>query len=764
MSTAGGPRLEGIGRSGDSDIVLCMDAHDAGSYPGEPTNNILIHAANGYPGGWWGDGSNQSGLSKGAYNVYDTSLQYNSYPTVLWTPGTSLNCYLNGTADIPNTEVSTAWTFSCYIKAQDGGTLGNSGNSLSVYLYYPSSDGSSAGTVVDVGDGWYRVSRSRTGSSNYIGLAGFTGFRSEAKFYLSGAQLEKKTYPTPFVTGVLNSGEVYDGRPASVNLLMNGRPLTSPNLISEAMSKFETSSGWSLFNNFTINGVTEVAEVTNSSGTNLMQRAVSPAQVTTGERYIVTGDVTTTTGTLRTRVGNGSYAVLPTGTGSTVEVTCGATTGETVLFWADGWKGTLDNVSVRVAPSIQDFSPSKHVITPIMGASTVAEPTKFSSISLDFTSGGSSFSIPSSEDFNLGTGDFTFDFWYNPPTVETYNYLLYIGSYNALFYFYNTSTSTSGYALIHNNPTTWQYAIATGAVGGNNILAANEWQHIAFTRSGNTFRVFRNGILLATDTDSANITKDGAGIAQGKYGSDGINGYVDQYRITKGTALWTSAFTPPTRRNRSAPVVDLSGNYNGGNFATKDMTDVVTYRDGQVIEPVASAVWDFDGTDDYVNLGKVINPGATIGTNGTMCLWINPAVVDTNDYIWSNNLPASSTTYIICKFTANDYIHYRMYGSWGWGPSIYTGTISANTWTYIVCTWYTDGYAIYKDGALAASAVESGTWGGAGVAEIWLGDNDSNDTHLPFQGKMGAAALYKSSLSATQIKQNFNSQRSRFKV
>jgi hypothetical protein len=244
----------------------------------------------------------------------------------------------------------------------------------------------------------------------------------------------------------------------------------------------------------------------------------------------------------------------------------------------------------------------------------------------------------------------------------------------------------------------------------------------------------------------------------------GFEGYIDEFRFTKGTALWTSAFTPPTRRNRSAPVVDLSGHHQGGNFATADMTDVATYRDGQVIEPVVSAVWDFDGTDDYVNLGKVINPGATIGTNGTMCLWINPAVVDTDDYIWSNNLPASSTTYIICKFTSNDYIHYRMYGSWGWGPSIYTGTISANTWTYIVCTWYTDGYAIYKDGALAASAVESGTWGGAGVAEIWLGDNDSNDTHLPFQGKMGAAALYKSSLSATQIKQNFNSQRSRFKV
>ena len=41
MSTAGGPRLAGIGRSGDSDLMLCLDAHDAASYPGEPVANAM---------------------------------------------------------------------------------------------------------------------------------------------------------------------------------------------------------------------------------------------------------------------------------------------------------------------------------------------------------------------------------------------------------------------------------------------------------------------------------------------------------------------------------------------------------------------------------------------------------------------------------------------------------------------------------------------------------------------------------------------------
>ena len=53
MSTTGGPRLEGIGRNRNSGIMMCVDAHDAGSYPGEPTTNYIKH---GGPSFLWGGG------------------------------------------------------------------------------------------------------------------------------------------------------------------------------------------------------------------------------------------------------------------------------------------------------------------------------------------------------------------------------------------------------------------------------------------------------------------------------------------------------------------------------------------------------------------------------------------------------------------------------------------------------------------------------------------------------------------------------------
>ena len=71
MSTAGGPRLYGIGRGGDSDIVLCVDAHDAGSYPGEPTTNLIAYPH--YTGATLDTGQTGTNAGWGATWVYEIS-------------------------------------------------------------------------------------------------------------------------------------------------------------------------------------------------------------------------------------------------------------------------------------------------------------------------------------------------------------------------------------------------------------------------------------------------------------------------------------------------------------------------------------------------------------------------------------------------------------------------------------------------------------------------------------------------------------------
>jgi hypothetical protein len=598
MSSKTGPRLAGIGRSGDSDIVLCMDAHDAGSYPGEPTTNYIKHVAAGFPNGWWGDGGNQSLGTKGPSSVFDSSLWYNNYPTVLWTPGTSKNCYLNGTADIPQDVLSTEWIFSCYIKAEDGGTLRTSDNDLGVYLYHPST-GAAVGTTVDVGNGWYRVFRSVSGSSNYIGLAGFYDFRAEKRFYLSGAQLEKKTYTTPYVTGFTNSGypdtEVYDGRPSYTSLMIHG-------------------------------------------------------DVGTGQNF-------------------------------------------------------------------SDSSPSKHIITANGHVTHSNAQSKFSGGAIYFDGSVDSLTTNSSSDFAFGTGDFTIDCWVYKTATEDFETYFDTYSYSGNGFLCGLWSTASTMSFYSEGGIGWTSA-------GGTAVALNTWTHLAWVRDGNTLRMFVDGVQQGTATlsSSDDYTSTYLRIG-GRLTDEFIFGYMDEMRVTQGTALWTTTFNPPTRRNVSAPLVDLSGNYSGGNFATTDSTDVKTNRKGQVIEPIANAYWNFDGTDDSISLGGTTGAASARPLNAypfTFTAWV---ISDTG---WS---PVSGQDELLNMNIAGQRVSLGIMNNSGWGaygPSImYGGTNhwscaasafgSPTGWTHIAYVIYgsnNSSHKIYINGIPQVLTNNGGAHGG----------------------------------------------------
>ena len=177
--------------SNRDNLVFFYDIGDtANSYKGEPTvNHIMENPA------WWGDGSNQSIGSKGYVPITDESLKYKGFPTYLWTPGVSCNCYLQTPNAININELSTIWTVSCYIKRDDAGPI--SSGITGSYIYNMGTN-TAAASVYDIGDGWYRVVRTVTGPENYVSLLGFYGLFPDHRFYLSGVQLEKNIHPTSY--------------------------------------------------------------------------------------------------------------------------------------------------------------------------------------------------------------------------------------------------------------------------------------------------------------------------------------------------------------------------------------------------------------------------------------------------------------------------------------------------------------------------------------------------------------------------------------
>lgn len=214
-------------------LQFYYDMNNKKSYVGPPSTNDVVAVT------WSGDGTNQTQFTAGSTLVTDANLKYRDLETYLWAPASSLNCYLNG-GDF-GASTSTTWTFSCYIRREDGQPI----SSLSVYLYTTTSD-AAAGTITDVGGGWYRVHRTKVGTIAAVSLAGFTGFAGNVKYYLSGAMLTKTDYPVypldPLATRS-NTQSIVD--------LTNNNIITATSLTYNANDtfSFNGSSTYALVNN-----------------------------------------------------------------------------------------------------------------------------------------------------------------------------------------------------------------------------------------------------------------------------------------------------------------------------------------------------------------------------------------------------------------------------------------------------------------------------------------------------------------------------------
>ena len=438
--------------------------------------------------------------------------------------------------------------------------------------------------------------------------------------------------------------------------------------------------------------------------------------------------------------------------------------GGTGTYWArPASVNLMIHGDVGTGTNFYDSSPSKHTITTSGNTTHSAAQSKFGGGSIYFDGTGDYLSVADSADWTFGTGDFTIDLWIYPTTIGSGGNKNYIGT-NPNQYLTFASNNSGGLLFYYGNGSWTSTPAAT-----SNVVVNDAWQHVAVTRVSGTVYLFHNGVLITSRSQSTSI--DPPNIEIGAYGggaSDLFVGYMDEVRITKGIALWTSAFTPPTRRSLSAPVVDLSGNYNGGNFTTKAMTDVTTYRDGQVIEPVASAVWDFDGTDDIIDLGNINYnglPGLTVAT------WVNSTNYGLNDTFMSSWGDDAYSNYAWLLFMSQ-----WTTGKIDWlvssGGTSYTRCIGGTRltdalWYYVVGTWNPSGAMI-----LYVNAVQDGT----ATGPTSIKDNDFN-TFIGcdsdgsseakvrfFGGQMGNATIWKTTLNAAQVEQNFNQQRSRFGV
>ena len=153
--------------------------------------------------------------------------------------------------------------------------------------------------------------------------------------------------------------------------------------------------------------------------------------------------------------------------------------------------------------------------------------------------GNSNLSVTASSDYAFGTGDFT---------VEGYFNIFSSGS-NSCIWDLRDSGDTNQYFLKMTSSTACELRFASSSLASFNIVN-KRWNHIAVSRVSGTTKVFLNGIQQSSFSDSNNATNTGPLIISsytdttGSSSNYGFKGTVSNFRIVKGTGLYTSTFNP----------------------------------------------------------------------------------------------------------------------------------------------------------------------------------------------------------------------------
>jgi hypothetical protein len=262
---------------------------------------------------------------------------------------------------------------------------------------------------------------------------------------------------------------------------------------------------------------------------------------------------------------------------------------------------------------LNDDSTNSHTVTNSGSVAVSTSVKKYGAGSADIPAAADYLEISGGQ-FDFGSNDFTIEGWfYDDGSGGSRNVALdyrlsgggAAGAGNETFgFFFYLNEGGNGKFFIGLEDGSGNSAADLGYwpmfSSSSLAISTNTWTHYAITREGSTFRAFKDGSLIATQTGvSAPQASSGGsailriGSGHDSSGSVGMAGYIDDLRIINGTALYTEAFTPPTS------AVGLTG----------EVTNTI------VDQKFLSSVWDSDDVSEKMSDGTWIRNDVTSGAN-----------------------------------------------------------------------------------------------------------------------------------------------------
>ena len=334
------------------------------------------------------------------------------------------------------------------------------------------------------------------------------------------------------------------------------------------------------------------------------------------------------------------------------------------------------------------------------------------------------------EGTNIGSGDFTVEFWINTTDTDGVIFNPTSGSGTAWWGLVLVSSDLCWNDGNKTSPTNKWTVDASGIIDG-------AWHHVAIVRDSGTVSVYFDGVSQSAKSgsfsDSGNYSgNNGLRVAYGTLGY--FRGYLSNVRVVSGTAIYTSAFTPPTspltnnasytekflclQSNRfidngdSTRTIDLSSNITG--------PEVVAYspfRNSSALDPSTdggSVFCDGQNRKSYFSTGI----STTIHASSmTFAAWVylkgNRTTNNGNGAFIGVGQLSTSTEYFSFGTLNNGRL---VFYYWNGSPNFVYGdtsqTFNFNSWNWVGFHKGSSSGTFYLNGSSVGSISESSALGG----------------------------------------------------
>jgi hypothetical protein len=397
----------------------------------------------------------------------------------------------------------------------------------------------------------------------------------------------------------------------------------------------------------------------------------------------------------------------------------GTTTGTSDLMLFGAGKTTVANNTTFIDSSTNAFTVTRNGDTVHSGHnpfSTVSDGSAY------FDGTGDYLTIPNNSAFNLGSSNFTIEAWVYPTVSGTEKQI--ITKYDAYPSGFEWNLDILNTEILLFNG----YGTSYFEVRSTTTIAINTWTHVAAVRNGATITIYINGVSSGT-VSAQTFQTTTANVAVGRdleaSGATRIfTGYISNARVVKGTAVYTSNFTPSTSALTAitnTQLLLLTDNYSIVNSTPTPLPVTIngntTISTAQYPTGMTRSIY-FDGTGDYVS-----NASANLTTTGdtTIEFWVRLASASGYDTVITIGNEASGRWFFGFNNGA------PVIDRFGVGTTTFGSAVSTNVWYHIAFVRSSNTVSCYVNGVSAGTPTSiTGTIGNTSGFYVGAASNASS--------------------------------------